>query len=77
MRLHWVKNVVDSMDKQTVLKCYELKKKMSECIKENEGDIKNCNNLRKEFEDCLHIIEKRVNTQEKTNHHTDLASLYN
>ena len=77
MRLHWMKKVVDDMDKQTVLKCYELKKKMSICIEENEGDIKNCNHFRKDFEDCLHIIEKRVKTQEKTIHHTDLTSLYN
>ena len=76
MRLHWVKKVVDDLDKQTVLKCYELKKKMSICIEQNEGDIKNCNHFRREFEDCLNIIEKRIKTQEKTVH-TDLASLYN
>ena len=76
MRLHWMKKVVDDIENKKILHCYEIKKKMSECIEENEGDIKNCNDLRKQFEDCLHIFEKRINIP-KQNTNIDLAGLYN
>ena len=77
MRLHWMKKVVDDIDKNKILSCYELKRKLSICIEQNEGDIKQCNNFRREFEDCLNIIDKRiVKTQEK-NLNIDLSSLFN
>ena len=77
MRLHWMKKVIDDINKQRILECYELKNKMSRCIEKNEGNIENCIEFRTDFENCLNIIDKRiVKTQEKTIH-TDLVSLYN
>jgi len=76
MHQHWFKKIVEDIHKQKVLECYELKNKMSLCIKKNEGNIESCIEFRTDFEDCLQIIEKRMKTQKKTIH-TDLSSLYN
>jgi len=55
---HWIRKVVEDMNKQSLLECYELKKKMSLCIKKNEGNIESCIEFRTDFENCLNIIEK-------------------
>ena len=60
---HWIRKVVEDMNKQRLLECYELKKKMSLCIKKNEGNIESCIEFRTDFENCLNIIEKRKETK--------------
>ena len=60
MELQWTKKIINDMNKQRILNCYELKKKMSQCIEKNEGNIEGCIKFRRDFEDCLNIIDKCV-----------------
>ena len=73
----FVKNIIkDHGYDQAILKCYKIKEKMHKCIERNEGKLEACNNLRREFESCLHIIDKTI-VKKPQAFHDDPSSLYN
>jgi len=41
-----------------LLNCELIKKKMSECLKKNEGNITECKEFKTEYEKCLKFIDK-------------------
>ena len=54
------KSMVDQRNlSKTCYPCFNIKKTLEDCIKENEGNISFCLRIRTEYEECL---MKRFNT---------------
>lgn len=64
MKLHWINKMIkDKKENDKLLYCYKIKNNLSKCLKENKGEIKNCNQLNLDFEDCLKFIDKKLKEQ--------------
>lgn len=60
MRLHWIEKVIkDKKENDKLLYCYQIKKNLTLCLKENSGDVENCDQLNKDFNNCLNYVDKK------------------
>lgn len=55
----FLKKMITDKKKKDILYCYKLREKLSKCLKENEGNVLYCNDLKIEYEYCLSYIGKQ------------------
>ena len=61
MKFHWINKILkDKKENDRLLYCYQIKKNLTLCLKENNGNVENCNKLNKDFNNCLNYVDKKL-----------------